>query len=98
MTVGDMLSRISSAELTEWMAYDAIDPFGEQRADFRAGIVAATTANHSFAPPREARRASDFMMFADKRDEAADGILLDDPAEQAKLIKRIIDPLGSKDP
>jgi hypothetical protein len=94
MTVGDLLARISSAEFTEWMAFDAIDPFGEQRADLRTGIIAAVTANHSFAPPREQRRPSDYMLFEDKR-QRDDGILLDDPEEQARLIKRSV--FGVKD-
>jgi hypothetical protein len=92
--VAELLARISSAELTEWMAFDAIEPFGEARADFRAGIVAAVTANHSFAPPREPRKPSDFMLFRDASSQD-DGILLDDPEEQAKLIKRTI--FGKKD-
>jgi hypothetical protein len=91
MTVAELLARISSAELTEWMAFDAIEPFGEARADLRAGIVAAVTANHSFAPPRQPRKPSDYMLFAEKQpDDGIDGILLDDPEEQAKLIKRTI--------
>jgi hypothetical protein len=94
MTVGELLARISSAELTEWMAYDAIEPFGEERADLRAGIVAAVTANHSFAPPAKPRQPADYMLFREKQAES-DGILLDDPEEQAKLIKRTI--FGVKD-
>lgn len=49
MTVRELLSRISSRELTEWMAYERItgplDP--RLRADISAGIVAATVANSS---------------------------------------------------
>jgi len=91
MTVSELLARISSAELTEWMAFDAIDPFGEQRADLRTGILAAVTANHSFAPPTEPRRPSDYMLFSEKPGDD-DGILLADPVEQARLIKQLIDP------
>ena len=45
MPVGEMLSRISSRELAEWLAYSGLAPFGDERADLRAGIIAATTAN-----------------------------------------------------
>lgn len=45
MTVGELLARISSRELTEWMAYAQVEPFGEERGDLRAGIVASTIAN-----------------------------------------------------
>ena len=40
-----MLSRMSSEELTEWQLYSQIEPFGEDRADLRAGVVASTVAN-----------------------------------------------------
>lgn len=45
MTVEEMLTRMSSRELTEWMAYAQLEPFGEARGDLRAGIVASTIAN-----------------------------------------------------
>lgn len=94
MTVGDLLARISSAELTEWMAFDAIDPFGDERADLRAGVIAAVTANHSFAPPSKPKRPSDYMLFSDQKEP--EPVLLADPEEQARLIKRAV--FGVKDP
>ena len=45
MTVAKAQREISSAEFAEWIAYDRIDPFGEERADLRAAIIAATVAN-----------------------------------------------------
>jgi len=38
---------MSSHELTEWKVYEVVEPFGEARADLRAGIIAATVANFS---------------------------------------------------
>lgn len=38
-TVDELLNSISSRELSEWMAYDNIEPFGEIRADMRAGAI-----------------------------------------------------------
>lgn len=76
MTVREMLQKMSSAELTDWLAYWRLDPFGEERADLRAGIVAATTANvwagkgkrakpadfmPKFDTPRKARMSQDAM-------------------------------------
>jgi hypothetical protein len=40
--VAELEQTMSGRELTEWMAYDSLEPFGDQRADLRAGIVAAT--------------------------------------------------------
>jgi hypothetical protein len=45
MTVGEMLDKISSAELTEWMAYYQLDPFGNERNDLHSGIIASTVVN-----------------------------------------------------
>jgi len=39
------LSHISSKEISEWMAYNRIEPFGEERADIRSAIIACTLAN-----------------------------------------------------
>jgi len=63
MPVSELLTRISSRELTEWIAYAELDPFGEWRADLRAGIVASTMANTARDPKRRAKAwtAQDFM-------------------------------------
>ena len=60
MTVKELLSRIDSAELAEWMAYERIDPFGNERGDLRAGIIASTVANCSVAV-RAKTKPGDFM-------------------------------------
>lgn len=45
MTVHDLLSHISSQELSEWMAYYALEPWGCQIDDQRSGLVASVIAN-----------------------------------------------------
>ena len=40
-----MLRSIPAALFTEWIAYYTLDPFGEERADLRAGVLAALLAN-----------------------------------------------------
>jgi hypothetical protein len=47
MTVRELLARISSLELSEWMAYEKVTgPLDSRlRGDISAGIVAATVAN-----------------------------------------------------
>lgn len=44
-TVAELLSRVSSHELTEWMAYYGLEPWGEEREDYRAGVQVSTLAN-----------------------------------------------------
>ena len=59
------MSRCDSREFAEWQAYYELEPWGEERADLRAGIVASTIANvnrgkgKSFKP-------GDFMPEFDK--------------------------------
>jgi hypothetical protein len=43
--VRELLERVESAELSEWMAYDQLDPFGNYRGDLQSAIVASTIAN-----------------------------------------------------
>lgn len=40
-----MLAEMTWQQLMEWHAYAEVEPFGEERADLRAGIVASTVAN-----------------------------------------------------
>lgn len=46
MPVDEMLARMTSTEVTEWMAYERVaGHLGPARADVQAAIVAATIAN-----------------------------------------------------
>ena len=47
-----MLRRISSQQLSEWMAFGQLEPFGEERADLRMGILAALIANVNRDPKK----------------------------------------------
>lgn len=62
-TVAELEQRMGVLELTEWMAYYQIEPFGEERADLRAGIVAATVANTFRGKNSKAAAPQDFMPF-----------------------------------
>lgn len=67
MSVAQCQREVSAAEFSEWMAYDRIEPFGERRADLRAGIVAAVTANAFRGKDSKPFQASDFMPDFDKK-------------------------------
>ena len=71
MPIGRLLQELTSAELTEYMAFDRIEPFGEPRADLRAGIVASAVVNHSMSPPKTASRPVDFMPVYNKAEPIA---------------------------
>jgi hypothetical protein len=67
------LKNISSRELSEWQAYARLEPFGEQRADLRAGIIAAVIAS-AFRNPKKRKdpfSPADFMpVFSKAKAEA----------------------------
>lgn len=63
MTVAELLSRISSAELTEWQAFYRLEPWGTEIDDLRAGIVSSVVANVNRDPKKQRRpfKPQDFM-------------------------------------
>lgn len=52
---------MSSYDIAEAMAYDRLDPCGEERADLRAGIICSIIANVNRGKNTEAFTPSDFM-------------------------------------
>ncbi len=65
--VREMLASMGSDELTEWMAYYQLEPFGDYRADYRSGVVASTFANAHRAKDANPFRPEDFMPFLEKK-------------------------------
>jgi hypothetical protein len=57
---------MSSRELTEWIAYNAIQPFGDTRSDLRSAIIASTVANchRTSGTPF---KVADFMPYEEKQ-------------------------------
>lgn len=43
--VDAMLDEMTADELLRWAAYYAVEPFGEDRADLRVGILSSMVAN-----------------------------------------------------
>ncbi len=71
MTVAELLSRISSRELTEWQAYFTVEPFGEDRADLRSAIVACVMASAWCGKKGRKFTVKDFMPdFAPKQKQS----------------------------
>lgn len=84
MTVTELLQRTTSRELTEWMLYERVEPFGERGAYLRAGIVAATIVNAQSGRSGEPAQPDDFMpetlTFGPRRKD-------DEPMDIADLAK-----------
>ena len=75
MTVKEMLSRMDSRELAEWAAYYSVEPFGEERDDLRAGIVASVIANVNRGKSSKAYSPQDFMPYAKKERNELDEVM-----------------------
>ena len=76
MTVGELLARISSKELTEWMVFYGYEPFGYQTQLLGHGIVASTLANIHRKKGTKAFLPSDFMPEFAGDDAIGDAIAL----------------------
>ena len=64
-----LLGEISSRQFAEWMSWYANEPFGEQRADLRAAIVAAVMSNRWRGKSERPLKPLDFMPFLKKRQQ-----------------------------
>jgi len=69
MPVSELGKRVTSSELSEWIAWDRIQPFGEMREDLRAGMIAAPLLNIWIPKGKKRAKASDWIMEFDSVDE-----------------------------
>lgn len=74
MPVGELLTRMSSRELSEWQQFYAVEPFGEERADIRSAISAAAivTSLRGLGGVKRPVKAEAFMPFHGAWDEGAE--------------------------
>jgi hypothetical protein len=79
--VRQLLAEIDARELAEWMAYDSLDPIGDERGDYQAGIIAATVANRWRVKGERTHKPADFVPQFD-----AEPLTLADLAEKAKFL------------
>jgi len=61
MTVAELLSRISSKELLEWMAFEQLEPFGYEIEMLGHAQTACTVWNRLRNPEEEPKNVQDFM-------------------------------------
>jgi hypothetical protein len=74
MTVKELLGRVDSRELSEWMAFYSLDPWGEQRADLRHGISCALFAAAHTEKGKPSPKPSEFMPFTEPQEEKPQGL------------------------
>ena len=68
----DLLDRCDSRELSEWAAFWRAEPWGDMRADLRAGIISSTVANVMSGKKGRSVTPADFMPFQDKTEQTAE--------------------------
>jgi len=61
MTVAELLDRVSSRELAEWMAFAQLEPFGSEADYVGPAIIASTMANIHRGKGKKAFSIDDFM-------------------------------------
>jgi hypothetical protein len=67
LDVDGVLDELTQGQLLEWSAYYAAEPWGQDRADLRAAIIACTQFNMFRARGTPAKRPRDFMAVPPKR-------------------------------
>tara|TARA_R110002020_G_scaffold273792_1_gene488962 strand:+ start:8252 stop:8506 length:255 start_codon:yes stop_codon:yes gene_type:complete len=72
MTVRELLQRIDSTELAEWIAYYGIEPFGQEREALHSGIIAATIANAHSSSKCKTYQPADFMPDFEAKEQSID--------------------------
>lgn len=90
MTVAGLLDNISSRELTEWMAFAHLEPFGREAEYIGYALVAATVANVNRGKGQKAYEISDFMpTFEEKKEQTVE--------EMIQIAQMMTIGLGGKD-
>ncbi len=64
MTRARLITEITGEELAHWVAFYEVNPFGLDRGDLQAGIIASTIANVN---SKKTYKAEDFMADFDRK-------------------------------
>ncbi|QDU62173.1 hypothetical protein Pan216_30400 [Planctomycetes bacterium Pan216] len=67
MTRRQLLRSLDSAELTEWTAYWNLEPWGEEKADYRTGLLASVMCNLWKSKKGKTYKPEDFMPKTKRR-------------------------------
>lgn len=76
-TVRELLARIESRELSEWMEFYRVEPFGQEADWLGSAIVASTVANVNRGKGKKAFEVDDFMPKFNgcKKDQSVDEMI-----------------------
>jgi anthranilate phosphoribosyltransferase len=85
----EMLARMSSAELTEWMAFAQLEPFGSEADLIGHAITASTVANRHRNKGEKAHEIKEFIPTFRKKKQSID--------EMMQIAEMMTIGLGGKD-
>ena len=87
MSIARAMREIDSRELTYWMAYYKVEPWGARMDDIRMGMIASTIANCNRDPKRKPDpfQPIDYIPWAQDRPEP-ESVLFEDPDDQAQFV------------
>ncbi|MBX9877636.1 MAG: DUF4035 domain-containing protein [Candidatus Obscuribacterales bacterium] len=85
MSVAQAQREINLVEFVHWQAFYKIEPFGEQRDDFRNGYLMSLLANINKSKDARAFKAIDFMPFIDGGTREEQSL-----EEQARILERYV--------
>ncbi len=97
-----LLSELDSRELSEWMAYETVEPFGAVRDNLHAGVVAATVANVNRAKGDKTFSPDDFLLQFGKGRSAGQEASVETMMAQMQMIAEaqnaLAGPAGGGEP
>lgn len=93
MTVTYMLEIMPISEFFEWIEYNSIEPFGEERDDYRTGIIASTIANVNRTKNSKIYTPDDFIPKFNNSDVKKEQTI----SQQLKIVELLNIALGGKD-
>lgn len=90
MPVSELLERMSSSEISEWMAFSRLEPFGAEAEYVGHAITAATVANVNRRKEQKAFQYTDFIpRFEPEKKQSVD--------EMVQFAEMVTIGLGGKD-
>jgi len=89
MSIARAMREIDSRELTYWMAYYKVEPWGPRMDDIRMGMIASTIANcnRDVKKKPDPFQPIDYIPWAQERaNPDSESVLFEDPEDQAQLV------------
>jgi hypothetical protein len=84
MTVAELEQRMSASEISEWIAYDSLEPIGAFRTDYGFAMLAALYVNAHRTKGSQSAKVSEFMPWLPKAATKAN-----DPEKWIAMLKAL---------